>query len=130
MCWAAILIVVKGSEIKSSPAEVQLFWQVLLSVPILFGASLFFGPWVRDLALIHWAGLGFQIFVIASFGFLFWFWLIKVYPATSVASFSFLSPLFSVALGALLLSEDVGPALLGALALVVLGLILINRRGT
>lgn len=126
--WAAILIVVKGSNVKDLRAEVQLFWQVFLSIPVLFVGALFFGPLVRELAPIHYAALGFQIFAIVSFGFLFWFWLIKIYPASSVASFSFLSPVFSVVLGAALLGEAVGPSLLGALALVTLGLVLINRR--
>lgn len=126
--WAAILLVIKASNVKDLPAEVQLFWQVLISVPVLFAGTLFFGPLVRDLEPMHWAALAFQIFVVASFGFLFWFWLIKIYPATSVASFSFLSPVFSVALGALLLGETVGPQLVGALVLVTTGLILINGR--
>lgn len=126
--WAAILLILKGSKAKDLAPEVQLFWQVAGSIPILFLAALFFGPLVRDLQWVHWAGLGFQILCVASFGFLFWFWLLKIYPATSVASFSFLSPVFSVALGALLLDEDVGVNLLLSLLLVVIGLILINRR--
>ncbi|MEM1235664.1 MAG: DMT family transporter [Pseudomonadota bacterium] len=128
MGWASILLVIKGSNVKDLPAEVQLFWQVLISIPVLLVGALFFGPLVRELELIHWAALIFQIFAVASFGFLFWFWLIKIYPATSVASFSFLSPVFSVLLGAILLGEAVGVQLLGALLLVTLGLILINRR--
>ena len=125
--WAAILLVIKGSNIRDLAPEVQLFWQVFLSIPLLLVAATFFGRFVRELAAIHWLALGFQIFAIASFGFLFWFWLIKIYPATSVASFSFLSPVFSVAVGAVLLQESVGLALLGSLALVTLGLIIINR---
>jgi drug/metabolite transporter (DMT)-like permease len=70
----------------------------------------------------------FQIFAVASFGFLLWFWLLKIYPASGVASFSFLSPVFSVALGWLLLNEDVGPELWAALALVAGGIFLINKK--
>ncbi|WP_147124833.1 DMT family transporter [Shimia ponticola] len=126
--WAAILLIVKGSKARDLPPEVQLFWQVLGSIPVLMFAALFFGPFVRELEFVHWAVLSFQILCIASFGFLFWFWLLKIYPATSVASFSFLSPVFSVALGAMILGEEVGPNLLLALGFVVLGLVLINRR--
>lgn len=126
--WASILLVIKASNVKHLPAEVQLFWQVFISIPVLFVGALFFGPLIRELEPLHWVALAFQIFAVASFGFLFWFWLIKIYPATSVASFSFLSPVFSVALGALVLGETVGPQLIGALVLVTVGLILINRR--
>lgn len=125
--WAATLIVVKASRARDLPAMSQLFWQVTVSAPLLLLAAPFFGPLIRDLAPIHWWSLGFQAFVVASFGFVFWFWLLKLYPASTVASFSFLSPIFAVGLGALLLGEDVGPGLAGALALVTLGLILANR---
>ena len=69
----------------------------------------------------------FQIVAIASGGFLFWFWLLKIYPASGVASFSFLSPIFGVAFGWLILGETIGLSLWAALGLVCAGLILINR---
>lgn len=125
--WAGIALVVKTTSIGQARAETQLFWQLAVSTPILLGASLFFGPALRDPTVWHGVGLLFQIFAIASFGFLAWFWLLKMYPASGVASFSFLSPVFSVLLGWLLLGEAVSAAVWGALALVTLGLVLINR---
>ena len=74
--------------------------------------------------------MGFQIVVVASLGFMFWFWLLKRYPAAGVASFGFLAPIFGVAFGWLFLGEVVGPMLLIALVLVCVGLILINRPVT
>ena len=50
----------------------QVFWQVLVSTPILLLAAPLFGPLVRDLAPTHLWGLGFQIVVIVSAGFIFW----------------------------------------------------------
>jgi drug/metabolite transporter (DMT)-like permease len=88
---------------------------------------LFFGPFLRDPSPIHWAGLGFQIVAVVSAGFLFWFWLLTIYPASSVAAFAFLSPIFGVGLGWLILGEPVGPGILVALVLVCAGLVLINR---
>ena len=65
--------------------------------------------------------------MIVSAGFLLWLWLLSIYPAASVAAFSFLSPVFGVLLGWLLLGERIGPGIAAALTLVVAGLILINR---
>jgi len=45
-----------------------------------------------------------------------------------VASFSFLSPVCGVALGWLVLGEEIGPEIIGGLCLVAVGLVLINRR--
>jgi drug/metabolite transporter (DMT)-like permease len=61
-------------------------------------------------------------------GFLAWFWLLTVYPAASVASFSFLSPVFAVLLGWLILSEEITPSVWAALLLVATGIYLINRK--
>ena len=128
MCWAAIAVSARITPLRTLRIEMQLFWQLLVSGPILIAAALFFGPFLRDPELIHWAGLGFQIVVIAFAAFLVWFWFISIYPASSIASFSFLSPIFGVAMGWLFLGEAVGLELLLALALVCAGLILINRR--
>lgn len=105
----------------------QLLWQLSVSAPLLLLAALFFGPLLREPDSIHWAGLGFQTVLIVSAGFLFWLWLLSIYSPSSVAAFSFLSPVFGVGLGWLLLDEAVGPGILIALVLVCGGLILINR---
>ncbi|MEL6451382.1 MAG: DMT family transporter [Pseudomonadota bacterium] len=128
MCWAGIALCVRVTPLSDVPAEQQLLWQLLVSIPLLLLASAFFGDLIRDLAWGHVAGLTYQILAIASFGFLAWFWLMKVYPASGVASFSFLSPVFSVLLGWLLLGETIGLGIWVALGLVAAGLILINRR--
>lgn len=128
MCWAGIALCVRVTALSEARAEQQLFLQLLVSTPILLGAALLFGDLIRDVQPVHVAGLIYQILAVASFGFLFWFWLLKIYPASGVASFSFLSPVFSVLLGWLILGERVGFSIWLALALVAAGLFLINRR--
>jgi drug/metabolite transporter (DMT)-like permease len=125
--WAGIALCARATPLARVAPEMQLFWQLAVSAPILLLVAPLFGPFVRDLAPIHLWGLGFQVVVIASFGFLSWLWLLSRYPASGVASFSFLSPLFGVSFGWALLGEPVGPTILGALALVAAGLVLINR---
>jgi drug/metabolite transporter (DMT)-like permease len=125
--WALVAMIAKASPLARVRPEIQLFWQVAVSAPILLIAALFFGPLVRDLQAIHLAGLLFQIVIVVSMGFIFWLWLLSIYPASGVASFSFLSPVLSVGLGWLLLGEEIGPNLVGALVLVAAGILLINR---
>lgn len=127
MAWAAIALCARATKLREVRPEMQLLWQLSVSAPLLLLAALFFGPLLREPELIHWAGLGVQIVVIVSAGFLFWLWLLSIYPASSVAAFSFLAPIFGVGLGWLLLGEKVGPAIIVALVLVCAGLILINR---
>ncbi len=125
--WALTALLAKASPLARVRPEIQLFWQVAVSAPILLLAAFFFGPFIRDLAPIHIAGLVFQIVIVVSAGFIFWLWLLSIYPASGVASFSFLTPVLAVALGWLLLGEEIGPDLIGALVLVAIGLVLINR---
>lgn len=124
--WAGLGLIARASPLSKARPETQLFWQVAVSAPILLLAAPLFGPLIRDLEPIHLWGLGFQIVIVVSIGFIFWLWLLSIYPASGVASFSFLSPVFSVGLGWLLLDETVGTSLLGALALVAMGILLVN----
>ncbi len=125
--WAGIALVARVTPFARVQPVMQLFWQVSVSAVILMLAAPFFGPFMRDFTALTAWGMAFQILVIASGAFLFWFWLLKIYPASGVASFSFLSPVFGVAFGWLILGETVGPSLWVALALVAAGLVLINR---
>ena len=128
LCWAGIVVCVRITPLSEVPPAQQLMFQVMISAPILLILSPLFGPLLREVEFIHIAGLAFQIVAVASLGFLVWFWLMSIYPASSVASFSFLSPVFSVLMGWLLLSEDVAPSVWIALALVASGIYLINRK--
>ena len=126
--WAGIVLCLRLTALSEIEPSQQLLMQVLVSAPILLVLSLFMGDFIRDLAPIHVAGLVFQTVAVASLGFMVWFWLMKQYPASSVASFSFLSPVFSVILGWLLLSEEVALSVWVALVLVASGIYLINRK--
>ena len=126
--WGGIALTVRLSPLARANAETQLFWQLAVSAPLLIGASVFFGPLIRDLAPLHLAGLAYQAVLVAFAGFLAWFYLMQRYKASTVASFGFLSPVLAVLFGAVLLGEETSPAIWAALALIVAGLWLINKR--
>ena len=128
LCWAGIALCVKVTPLNKVPPAQQLMFQVVVSTPVLLIAAVVSADLLRDPQPIHYVGLLFQIIAVASLGFLFWFWLLTIYPASSVASFSFLSPVFAVLLGWLLLNETVGLRVWIALVLVASGIYMINRR--
>jgi drug/metabolite transporter (DMT)-like permease len=55
-------------------------------------------------------------------------WLLRHYPATRISSFTFLTPLFALVFGVVLLAEPLTLQLVLALAGVALGIVLVNRR--
>lgn len=126
LAWAGIALCARGTAMARVGPEKQLLWQVAVSVPVLALAAPFFGPFLREPAAIHVAALLFQAVVVVTFGFIAWLWTLARYPASSVAAFSFLTPVVGVALGHALLDEPVAPALVGALVLVAAGLVLVN----
>jgi drug/metabolite transporter (DMT)-like permease len=71
--------------------------------------------------------LAFQTVIVTFASYLVWFWLVRHYPATRLASFTLLTPIFGLLAGALLLHEPLTPRLLVALAAVALGIALVNR---
>lgn len=126
--WAAIAIMLRVTPLSAIRPEMQLFYQVSVSVVILMGLAPLFGEMIREPNWVHFAGLGFQAFIVVGLGYLMWFWLLTIYRANAVASFSFLSPVLAVLFGWLILGETIGPQIWGALVLVAAGISLINRR--
>ena len=126
--WAGIALLARATKLNRSAPEMQLIYQLIVSAPIILLASLFFGPLIRDLQPYHLAIFSVQVIVVVSFGFAFWFWLLSIYPASDMASFGFLAPVFGVTFGWLILGEEVGLRLLVALVMVGVGIVLVNRK--
>ena len=126
--WAGTAFLARKTRLRQAGPEAQLFWMVLVSGPILLLVAPAFGPFLRDVQPMHWFWLIFQASVVVAGGFVSWLWLLSVYPTATVASFSFLTPLFSIALGYMLYDEPLRWPLVVAFLLVASGIVLINRR--
>lgn len=125
--WALTAFVARRPVMRAEGPEMQLFWMVLVSAPILILAAPLFGPLIREVQPLHVAGLLFQASFVVAGGFIAWLWLMSVYPAPTVASFSFLTPVLALCLGAVIYGETVTWSLALAAALVAVGIVLINR---
>lgn len=126
--WAGTAFVARKSRLRAAGPEAQLFWMVAVSAPMLLVAAMFFGPLLRDIQPDHWFWVVFQSGVVVAGGFVTWLWLLSVYPTSTVASFSFLTPIFAIILGYVIFDEVLSPSLIGASVLVSMGIILVNRR--
>ncbi len=126
--WAGTAFLARKTRLREAGPEAQLFWMVLVSAPLLLIAAPAFGPLLRDIQPAHWGWLIFQSSVVVAGGFISWLWLLSVYPTATVASFSFLTPLFAILLGHIIYDEILTVPLIVAFLLVAAGIILINRR--
>ncbi|MGI9356425.1 MAG: DMT family transporter [Rhizobiaceae bacterium] len=128
MMWAGIALIARTTALSKSTPHMQLLYQLAVSAPMMLFAALFFGPFIRELEPFHLGLFAVQVIVVVSFGFAAWFWLLSKYPASDMASFGFLAPLFGVGFGWLILNEIVGLRLVLALVLVGTGIVLVNRK--
>jgi O-acetylserine/cysteine efflux transporter len=105
-------------------------WTSAVPVLPLFALSLAFEGWDRDsraLASLDWTGVGIIAFVawvttLLCFGA--WSFLLRSHPASSVAPFTLLVPVFGMSSAALFLGESVSPLRWCAAALLVGGVAL------
>lgn len=126
--WGATTVLIKASTLRRAPPETTLLYQLAISAVLMVALSYAFGePGVFAPSPIVWAALAFQTVVVAWASYTVWFWLVSRYRATTLHAFTFLTPLFGVLAGALLLGEPVSASLLGALALIAAGIVLVNR---
>jgi drug/metabolite transporter (DMT)-like permease len=126
--WGATTLVIKGSRINRILPGKTLLYQLGVSAVLLLPLSwLLDGPHVAMPSALSLAALAFQTIWVAFVSYLVWFWLIAHYPAAKLSSFSFLTPLFGVLAGVMLLGEALTPSLIVALALVGIGITLVNR---
>ena len=126
--WAATTVVIRSTRLTSASAAKTLFYQLGISALALPLASLAAGePGIIALTPKVVASLAYQGVIVAFASYLAWFWLLTRYLAGRLAVFSFLTPLFGVAFGVMLLSEPISAAFLGAALLVGAGIFLVNR---
>lgn len=107
-----------------------LFWQAALSLPIFGVLSLI---WERgaayhlDLPVV--GALLYQGVVVAGVCFIVWVSLLRRHSASRLGVYSFATPPAGVLLSALLLNEAISPFLWGSMALVAVGIAIVNREG-
>lgn len=128
MFWAGIALVARTTKLSLACPEQALLYQLSVSAPLLLVLSLFFGDAFRGMTVQLWSIFAFQVLVVVGFGFSLFFWALKRYPAGSMTSFSFLAPVFGVVFGWLILDEKITPSIIIALAMVCIGVLLVNRK--
>jgi len=127
--WGATTLAIRATALGQASAEKTLFYQLAVSALLLLVAALWgAAPFPDRLSSLAWGSLAFQTVIVSFASYLVWFWLIRHYPATPLASFTMLTPVFGLILGAVLLAEPVTARLLIALATVAAGIYLVNGR--
>lgn len=128
-CLLGLRLALSGRLLRRVNDVRLTFWQMMVSLPLFLAGAL---AWEE----IRWdhigpaplAGILYQGIVVAGLAFTVNFYLMRRYSPSVMISFNFVSPVAGVLLGVAILGERLTAGLLGGMALVALGLVLITRR--
>jgi drug/metabolite transporter (DMT)-like permease len=127
--WALTTILIRATKLAAVAPAKTLFYQLAMSAPVLVLVAWLLGePGVTKLTLPVAAAFAYQCIAVAFASYLTWFWLLRHYLAARLSVFSFLTPIFGVLAGVLLLGEPLTATFLAAAALVGVGLVLVNLK--
>jgi drug/metabolite transporter (DMT)-like permease len=126
--WAATTLVIKASALRRISAEKTMLYQLVVSAPLLAAGAVVFGEHIDAApSALAIGALAYQALWVVSVTYVVWFAFVVRYSASRLSVFTFLTPLFGVAAGHLVLNEPLTPAFALAVALVAGGLLLVNR---
>ena len=129
LLWGATTLTIRATPLSGAAAEKTLLYQLSVSGLLLgLAAPLAGESWPLRWSALSLGSLAFQTVIVTFASYLTWFWLMRHYPATRISVFVLLTPVFGLAAGVTLLGEPLTLRLGVALAAVVTGLLLVNRR--
>jgi drug/metabolite transporter (DMT)-like permease len=127
--WGLTTLAIRASRLSSASAEKTLFYQLGVTAVVAPLISLALGEtWSLTYSTQAWASIAVQTAIGAFASYLTWMWLLRHYPATQMSTFTFLTPLFALVLGVLLLGEPLTWRLVVALVGVAAGIVLVSRK--
>ena len=125
--WAATTVLIRATALARVTATKVLLYQLAVSAIVMFPLSWLVGE--RGIGVLSaptlWA-MAYQIVIVAFISYLAWFWLLTRYVAGRLLVFSFLTPLFGVWFGMLLMGDQPSLHFFAAAAMVVGGIALVN----
>ena len=127
--WSATTLLVRGSTLSEAPPTKTLLYQLAVSAVLVLPLAMVLGE-TSTVAMnqLAWISLLFQSVIVTFASYLAWFWILRHYLVSRISVFSFLTPLFGVGFGVLLLHEAVDLRFALGAVLVIGGIILVNLR--
>lgn len=124
--WGSTTVVLRVTGLNRIPASQTTLYQLAMAFVVLWLACALTGQLSVNWSAEVVVAVAAQGVVIAFFTLLVWFWLLTHYLASRLAAFTFLSPLFGVGFGVLLLNDPLDATFVAGAAMVIAGVCIVN----
>ncbi|WP_353476215.1 DMT family transporter (plasmid) [Salipiger sp. H15] len=128
LSWGLTTVVIRTTRVSVAPPAQTLFYQL----SVAGAAALGFCALTGRLSLVPTpavlASLSFQTVIVCSLSFLAWFRLMQVYRSSRLGVLSFMTPVFGVASGVVLLGDALTSEFLLGGVLVLAGMIIVQAQ--
>lgn len=128
MSWGATTVAIRTTRLSQTLPTQTLLYQLVGASLILLGVAASTGTMTVHLTTTVAASLLFQTVVVSFISFLTWFWLLRNYLASRLGVFSFMTPVFGVVLGVLLLDEPIEARFVVGTGMVLFGIFIVSAQ--
>ncbi len=128
LSWGLTTVVIRTSRLANAPAAQTLSYQLVIAGIAALVFCALTGRMQVDPRPADLVNLGLQATLLCTVSFLIWFRLLQIYPSSRLGVLSFMTPVFGVAAGAILLDEPLSPEFLLGGALVLTGMIMVQAQ--
>lgn len=127
LMWAATTVVIKSTRLAEASASKVTLYQLAIAGVFLTACAPWL-PWGNSFTIggLAWVSILWQAAIIAFASYLVWFWLMKTYSASKLSIASFLTPVFGVAFGVLVLDEPLTANFAAGAVLILIGIAIVN----
>ena len=126
--WGMTTVAIRSTRLSEAPAVKTLFYQMAAAALLLIGTAFALGEGEIRWTFATGINMAFQAVVVAFASYLTWFWLLRRYLASRMATFTFITPLIGVLFGVLILNERLSPQFVMGGLLVLAGIFLVSAR--
>ncbi len=122
MSWGLCTIALRTTRFAEAPPSQMLFWQLFVGGIVILPAAALLGQTHFEPTATAWTSLAFQTFGVSIASYIVWCTMLRRYLVARLGVLLFLSPLFGVILGVVVLHETLEPCFFVGSVLVLAGL--------